>query len=125
MKGTRLKALALVVGIVLTAPSIGAAPPTRVTGTLIDLACYSQDKNDTGSHHRGKGMTCAQACAREGFEVALLATDGTIYHVRGGLTGNKNAKLVPYISQIVVIGGQVSEQHGQSIISSDSLEVAQ
>jgi hypothetical protein len=43
-------------------------------------------------------MTCAQAYARERSEVGLMTQDGKIYHIRGGLTTNSNAKLVPYMS---------------------------
>jgi hypothetical protein len=119
----QVAALLLVLAL-LTISARATSHPARVTGTLIDLACYAQDKNDTGNHHRGKGMTCAQACAREGFEVGILTTDGKIYHLRGGLTASKNSRLVPYMSQSVVVLGDVSEQNGQSLITSDSLEAA-
>jgi hypothetical protein len=95
----------------------------RVTGILIDLSCYSQDKNDTGNHHHDKGLVCAQACAREGFEVGVLTTDGTVYHVRGGLTDEGNAKLVPYMAQTVALTGKISKQEGQMVITSDELAV--
>lgn len=95
--------------------------PDAVTGRLVDLACYSQDKDNAGNHHVNKGFVCAQACAREGFEVGLLTSDGKVYHVRGELTAESNAKLAPYMGQPVTIMGKVSEKEGQMVIESSSL----
>jgi hypothetical protein len=102
--------------------SVAASSSSRVAGRLVDISCYSQDKNDTGNHHARKGMTCAQACAREGFEVGLLTPDGKLYHIRGGLSTKSNAKLIPYMSQNVTITGVFSEMNGQKMISAEDLE---
>ena len=61
------------------------AATETVTGRVIDLACYGQDKANTENAHKGKGMVCAQACAKEGFAVGLLTTGGKVYRVAGGL----------------------------------------
>lgn len=93
-----------------------------VTGQLVDLSCYSQDKDNTGNHHVKRGFVCAQACAREGFEVGLLTPDGKVYHVRGELTDHSNAQLVAYMAETVTITGTVSEKEGQMLIASSSLQ---
>jgi hypothetical protein len=93
-----------------------------VTGKLIDLACYSQNKEDTANGHRGKGVICAQACAREGFAVGLLTTGGKVYHVMGELAANSNARLVPQMGQVVIIAGEVKEKDGQMMIFGSDLK---
>jgi hypothetical protein len=109
-----------VLAVTMVAPVF--ANTETVTGQLLDLACYSQRKEDTGNQHRGKGLTCAQACAREGFAVGLLTTDGKVYQVVGELSANSNAKLVPYMAQTVTITGDVSEKARQATIAGSDLK---
>jgi hypothetical protein len=119
------KSAAVLVGTLLVAtiviPVFGNIE--SVTGQLIDLACYSQNKEDTANQHRGKGSICAQACAREGFPVGLLTTDGKVYQVMGELAANSNAKLVPYMGQAVTITGEVKEKDGQMMILGSDLKM--
>jgi len=93
------------------ASRVSAASET-VTGKLVDLACYSLNKEETGNVHRGGAWNCAQACAREGFAVGLLTGSGKVYQVGGGLTADTNAKLVPHMSHTVTITGDVNEKGG-------------
>jgi hypothetical protein len=119
------KLSALLIGMSSVAMSaITSALPTQVSGQLIDLSCYSENKDNIGNHHINKGLTCAQACAREDFEVGLLAQHGTIYHVHGGLAANSNAKLIPHMSKLVTVTGYLSKENGQNVIASDDLQVA-
>jgi len=83
-----------------------------LTGKLVDLACYSMNKEETGNVHRGGALICAQACAREGFAVGLLTSSGKVYQVGGGLAADLNAKLVPHMSHTVTIAGDVNEKSG-------------
>jgi hypothetical protein len=117
------KVLTLFVGMSSVAMlAMTSSSSDRVAGQLIDLSCYSENRDNVGNHHINKGMTCAQACAREGFEVGLLTLDGTIYHVRGGLTENRNARLVPYISKHVTLTGFISKEKSQNVITSHNLQ---
>jgi hypothetical protein len=106
----------------LAAPSF--ATTETVTGKVVDLACFALDKRNTGITHQGKGYDCAHNCAREGFAVGLLTTDGKVYQITGDLAANKNAKLVPHMSHTVTITGDVTEQAGQMMISSGELKMA-
>jgi hypothetical protein len=108
--------------VALAAPSFAA--PQSVTGKVIDLACFALDRSNTGITHKGKGYDCAQNCAREGFAVGLLTTDGKIYQITGDLAANKNAKLVPHMSHTVTITGDVTEKDGQTMISASDLTMA-
>ncbi len=94
-----------------------------VTGRLVDLACYALDRANVTNVHRNRGYACAQACAREGFSVGLLTTDGKVYQVAGELAANKNAQLVPHLAQVVAITGVVGEKQGITIIAGRDLKV--
>jgi|SRR6266404_2574032 len=99
------------------------AATETVTGQVIDLACYMLDKSNTGITHRGRGYACAQACAKEGFQVGLMTGDGKIYVISGGLAANKNAKLAPHMGHVVTITGDLSEKNGMTIIGSNDLQM--
>jgi hypothetical protein len=117
---------ALLTGTLLFCLTMNALPQdTTVSGTLVDLACYTQNKDNSGNHHVRMGYTCAQACAREGFEVGLLTTDGKVYHLRGAVTAHSNARLVPYMASAVWISGHVSELGGQMYLTSDTVRPEQ
>jgi hypothetical protein len=100
------------------------AQSQTITGRLIDLACYWQDKANKGKAHTEGRMNCAAACAREGFQVGVLTENGDVYRIIGGLTADKNAKLWPHMSQTVTITGDVGEQEGNKIISANELTAA-
>src|SRR5437660_2509816 len=114
--------------ILVAALCAAATVPMRavtetVTGQVIDLACYMLDKSNTGITHRGRGYACAQACAKEGFQVGLVTSDGKVYHVSGGLAAQKNAKLVPHMGHIVTVSGDVAQKNGMAVIAADNLQM--
>jgi hypothetical protein len=101
-----------------------AVPKTQtVNGQVIDLACYMLDKANTSNTHRGRGYACAQACAREGFQVGLLTADGKVYQLTGGLAANKNAKLVPHLGHTVAIAGDIQEKDGTGLLAADDIQM--
>lgn len=117
----------LLVGAVVLAGFVVAwstmARAETVTGRLVDLNCYSMNKELMGNFHPGRGLICAQACAREGFPVGLVASDGKVYQVAGGLAADLNAKLVPHMSHTVTITGPLSQKNGATMITSNELKV--
>src|SRR5579862_9003928 len=98
------------------------ADTKTVTGKLVDLSCYGQDKDNTGNMHKGKGYNCGKACAREGFPVGLLTSDGKVYQISGDLAAHANAKLVPHIAETVTISGDVMDKGGITIITANELK---
>ncbi len=104
-------------------PTLSLAATETVTGQVVDLACYMLDKGNTGVTHRSRGYACAQACAREGFQVGLVTSEGKVYHISGGLAANKNAKLVPHMGHIVTISGDVSEKNATTVITANELQM--
>ena len=122
---TRTIALAAITLLALSAlPVRVATAGETITGQVIDLACYMLDKANTTPTHVGRGYACAQACAKEGFQVGVLIDDGKVYEVVGGLAANKNAKLVPHMGHTVTITGDVANKDGFATISADSLTMA-
>jgi len=106
--------------VALAAPVFGKSE--SITGQLIDLSCYAQDKANTGNEHKGRGLICAQACAREGFAVGILTADGKVYQLAGGLTADSNAKLVPHMAETVTVTGDVTEKDGRMTLTANDLK---
>lgn len=100
---------------------ISAVMPLRaatetLTGEIISLSCYMNDRTKTGA----KGYVCALATVKwEGNPAGLLTADGKVYQIEGGLTANNNEKLWPLLSHTVTITGNVSEREGTSTIAAD------
>src|ERR1051325_3996579 len=57
-----------------TAAAGGGGDQVTLTGTVIDVNCYSTHQL-TGAQHKN----CATACANKGVSLAILTNDGTIY----------------------------------------------
>jgi hypothetical protein len=107
----------LIVGLCVGASAF--AKTDTVTGEVISLSCYFQNKANVGN----AGMVCALATVKyEGNPVGLLTADGTVYQLAGGLVANNNAKMVPYLSHTVTITGDVSEtkEHMLVITAADA-----
>jgi len=102
-----------------TAPRVSAAE--TVTGRVIDLACYMLDKGNTAPTHAGRGYACAQACAKEGFQVGLLTSNDQVFEIIGGLAANKNAKLIAHMGEVVTISGDVGKRDGFATISANEV----
>jgi hypothetical protein len=120
MKQAKWMSIAPVAGVL--AASLAFGKSETVTGQLIDLACFSQDKDNTGNHHKHQGLNCARACAMEGFAVGILTPDGRVYEVTGELTADSNAKLVPHMAQTVTLTGEVGEKDGKMTIAANDLK---
>jgi hypothetical protein len=125
------KAAAILVGVLGLASAVSSFAQTEtVTGKLVDLNCYAADRENTGNAHKGRGMgggykgyICGQACALEGFTVAVLTSSGKVYEVAGELAANSNAKLVPHIAQTVRITGTVKPDGAMMVITASDLTV--
>ena len=98
-----------------TTPRLAAATET-ITGEVISLSCYMNDKTKIGR----KGYTCALATVKwEGNPAGLLTADGKVYQIAGGLTANNNEKLWPILGHTVTITGETSRKEGMPTITAD------
>jgi hypothetical protein len=121
--GAGLIAAAFVVA--LAAPAF--ARTETVKGKIVDVSCYNMDKaNNAGKDHKmpkGDTADCAAACAKAGRPMAILTDDGKVYELTGGLAADKNAKIVPHVSHVVEVTGDVTEKDGKMMIAADSLKM--
>jgi len=97
------------------------AATETVTGEVVSLSCYFQNKKNVGK----AGLLCAQATVKyEGNPVGIVTSDGRVYQLAGGLVANNNAKLVPLLSHTVSVTGEVSKKAGMMVISADEAKDA-
>ena len=102
--------------VALGAPAF--AGEMTVKGELVDQMCYTKDAKNVGAGHE----SCAVTCAKKGQPVALVASDG-VYVVTGDLTKDNNAQLVPHMSHIVELTGDVTEKDGKKMIAATSIKM--
>src|SRR5262245_37144368 len=85
------------------------ASPETITGEVISLSCYMNDKTEIGR----KGYTCTLATVKwEGNPAGILTADGKVYQIAGALTANNNEKLWSILGHTVTITGEVSQGAG-------------
>jgi hypothetical protein len=94
---------------------LGAHPAgaATVVGKLVDLACYIQEN---------PRPLCDRMYALEGFEAGVISTDGKIYHLRGAVTKDNNAKLLPFIARNVTVSGDIAEKNKQLFLDGIDLK---
>lgn len=113
--GIGLAAVAL--AVLAWVPAVNA-DPVKVTGELIDVMCGANKK--AGADHKA----CAESCAKRGEPVAVFSKDG-MYTITGPLTENKNAKLIEFMTQQVVVTGEVTkDKDGKMTILATSIAAA-
>ena len=107
-------------------PGAQAATGTRtVTGPVVCLVCYARNNANTGSDH-DSGRVCAEACVKwEGNPVGVVAADGKVYQLAGGLVAKNNAKVSPHVAHKVTVTGEVYDKDGMTMLRADDLKMAQ
>jgi hypothetical protein len=114
------------VGFIVALSASAFAATETVTGQIIDEDCYTKDKvNNKGRDHKMPADTanCAVGCAKTGAPMALLTADGKVYTIKGDLSANKNAKLVPHVAHTVEITGDVTTASGKMSIAAADLKM--
>ncbi|HVH67550.1 MAG TPA: hypothetical protein VM716_06745 [Gemmatimonadales bacterium] len=72
-----------------------------ITGQVIDMNCHTTN-GASGAGHKA----CAQACAKAGVPLGILASDGTIYLPVSSKPGDpQNSKLEQYVEGKVKVTG--------------------
>lgn len=104
----------------------GAATPMRaevksVTGELVTIMCYTKN----GDKGRGENhVSCAVDCAKKGYPLAVLATDGTLYQVVGKLAADDNAKIQSLLAKTVVATGDLGQAGDNKTIDATTIDLA-
>ena len=93
--------------------------PVTVKGYVLDSACAF-----TKGLSKPISKNCAEACAKAGSTLVILADDGTIYWPIAETTpsSGQNDKLLPYAGQKVTASGKVFQRGGSSAMVIDKLE---
>ena len=116
----------IAVALALMAGAVPSARVETIKGQLVDKACYERNPKNTGERHVRKPIDeCASTCTKFGLPVAVLTADGKVYQVVGELAKNKNAKLVPFITQKVEVTGDVgADEEGGLTIAGTAIKKA-
>ena len=115
-----------VLGLVAAFTTPALAKTEAIRGQLVDQGCYLKDKaSNKGVDHKMPADTkdCAIACAKMGQPLALLTSDGKLYTIAGGLTANKNAKLVPHMGHTIEITGDTMDMKTSMMITASDLKM--
>ena len=97
----------------LLAAGSDAGKPVLVNGYVLDSACAF-----TKGLKKPISTECAQACARAGSPLVILADNGTIYWPIADTTpsASQNEKLMPFAGQRVTASGKTYARGGSTAI---------
>ncbi len=118
---TQIKTAVLVAALLVGAAAPMMAETTSVTGELVTIMCY------TGHGDKGRGeahVSCATKCAKQGYPLAVLTSDGTLYKLTGKLTTDHNAGLQSLLAKDVVAMGTVGEEGKGKTLDASSVVAA-
>ncbi len=104
----------------LWAVGADAGKSASVNGYVLDSACaFTKDLKKPISSQ------CAQACARAGSPLVILADSGTIYWPIADTTpsAGQNEKLMPFAGQRVTASGKVFARGGSTAIVIEKIGV--
>jgi hypothetical protein len=88
---------------------------------VICLVCYTRNKANVG-HDHDDGFACARACVKwEGNPAGLLAADGKVYQLAGGVIANNNEKISQYLADTVRVTGRVYDKDGMTMLATDDV----
>ena len=91
-----------------------------ITGQVIDTYC-----NTTAGASGAAHKACAEACAKSGEALAILASDGTIYlPVSARPADPQNPRLLPFAEGKVKVTGTHRLNHGLHTIEIKTIEAA-
>lgn len=110
---TKLRLMAAFLFAALLASANDAAKSVSVHGYVLDSACAF-----TKGLKKPISPECAQACAKAGSPLVILADNGTIYWPIASTTpaSGQNDKLLPFAGQWVAATGKVYTRGGSSAI---------
>ncbi|HYS19674.1 MAG TPA: hypothetical protein VEO73_01170 [Gemmatimonadales bacterium] len=102
------------------APMAPASDEMTITGQVIDVNCNTA-MGVSGPSHKA----CAEACAKAGVALAILASDGTIYMpVSSKPADAQNPRLLPFAEARVKVTGTHRANHGLHTIEIKTIAAA-
>jgi len=111
--------IAVCVFAALLATGSDAGKSVTVNGYVLDSACAF-----TKGLQKPISTQCAQACAKAGSPLVILADNGTIYWPIADTTpsAGQNEKLMPFAGQRVTASGKVYARGGSTAIVIQKIE---
>jgi hypothetical protein len=118
---TKVVSLASLLLVVAFAAGSDAGKSITVNGYVLDSACAF-----TKGLSKPISAQCAQACAKAGSPLVILADNGTIYWPIADTTpsSGQNEKLLPFAGQKVTASGKAYERGGSTAIVIDKIAAA-
>jgi hypothetical protein len=84
-------------------PITNRMPPTTMRGTIVEVTCFRQQGAATVS--TPEQVSCAKKRVADGGRLGILTEGDGLFQITGSFSGNKFAKLAPFIGQRVDISG--------------------
>src|SRR5579864_7835085 len=111
--------IALCVFASLLAAGSDAAKSVSIKGYVLDSACAF-----TKGLKKPISAECAQACAKSGSPLVILADNGSIYWPTSDTmpAAGQNDKLLPYAGQRVTATGKLYERGGSKALLIEKIE---
>jgi len=101
---------ATVAAVVLSAAAASAQgpitnrmPATTMRGTIVEITCFREQGAATVSSP--DQIACAKKRMAEGGRLGILTEGDGLFQITGSFSGNKYAKLAPFIGQRVDVSG--------------------
>ena len=116
-----VKTWALTAAVLMGAAAPAVADTISVTGELVTIMCV------TGHGDKGRGeahVSCALKCAKQGYPLAVLTSDGTLYKLTGTLTADHDAALQSLLAKNVTATGTVGEEGNGKTLDATSVTPA-
>ena len=101
---TTLAAVVLSAAVVSAqGPITNRMPATTMRGTIVEITCFREQGAATVSSP--DQIACAKKRVSEGGRLGILTEGDGLFQITGSFSGNKYAKLAPFIGQRVDVSG--------------------
>ena len=111
MKRDSMLAAVLLILTVTAGIAPAAGKTDKVTGEVIDSACYIKMGSKGADHAK-----CAAACGKAGIPLAILTDDGTVVWVASDNDmESANGMLQPFVAKKVTVEGKWYEKGGTKL----------
>jgi hypothetical protein len=84
-------------------PITNRMPATTMRGTVVEITCFREQGAATVSSP--DQIACARKRVADGGRLGILTEGDGLFQITGSFSGNKYAKLAPFIGQRVEVSG--------------------
>ena len=110
--------MAIAAGLAIGATGALRAETATVTGELVTIMCVEGHGNGgRGAAH----VDCAVKCAKDGYQLGVIADDGTLFKLAGPLTAGNNETLQPLLAKRVAATGDVTKTDEGTVLNASKI----